>query len=54
MIPSSRAQKRIRLGLPNIFLIGRSLGWNGCGVKQRNGVGVNFLHPRRHGWRLRC
>jgi hypothetical protein len=45
MIPSSRAQTRVLLGLANILILRRSLGRNGCGVKQRNGIGVNFLHP---------
>lgn len=51
MIPSSRAQKRSLLGLTDIFVLRRSLGWNGCGVKQRMGVVVNFRHlaPGRAG-----
>ena len=44
IIPSSSAQKRSLLGLRDISVLRRSLGWNGCGVKQRVGMVVNFRH----------
>jgi hypothetical protein len=44
IIPSSSAQKRSLLGLTDILVLRRSLGWNGCGVKQRDRVGVHFMH----------
>jgi hypothetical protein len=42
MIPSSKAQNRALLGLTDIFLLRRSLGRNGCGVKQRIWEGSTF------------
>jgi hypothetical protein len=54
IMPSNKAQMRARWGLRNIFLIRRSLGWNGCGVKQRNRMGGNFLHLFRGLARQRC
>ena len=44
IIPSSSAQKRSLLGLTDILVLRRSLGRNGCGVKQRDRVEVNFMH----------
>jgi len=44
IIPSSSAQKRSLLGLTDILVLRRSLGRNGCGVKQRDRIGVNFMH----------
>jgi len=44
IIPNSSAQKRSLLGLRDISVLRRSLGWNGCGVKQRVGMAVNFRH----------
>jgi hypothetical protein len=44
MIPSSKAHTRALFGLADIFLLRRSLGRNGCGVKQRMGAAGTFLH----------
>jgi len=54
MIPSSKAHNRALLGLANIFLLRRSLGWNGCGVKQRMWPRGTFLHQSPWLLRLRC